>query len=223
VSNTFKSFRGVVGRESDTIVNVINQQLKDLYSVDVVTGLPIFRVVWSEDQFEKRHGTFDDFLPGTQIYLRTVTETREVPKYRQWIHGRHILERLVVVPECNRAELPANKISYEPLWVFRKGDDNETPEGYLPPRLDACKFIIDSVLAAQATATMMITGEEKRDRPNLARYKDPAAGKTTEEIVAHKNKKIDGLVEELFGDESGLMGATLPGGNAIIVPQSFKE
>jgi len=211
-------------RESESIVKVINKQLKDLYSVDIVTGLPIFRVVWSEDEFEHRHGTFDDFLPGTNIYLGTKTETRYLPKYRQWIHGRHILERLVLVPECNQAELPAAKISYEPLWVFRKGDDNETPDGYLPPRLDACKFIIDAVLAAQATATMMITGTEKRDRPSLSRYKDPAAGKSTEEILAFKQQKIDGIVEELYGDESGLMGATLPGGNGIIVPHSqFKE
>lgn len=211
-------------RESQSIVDVINKQLKDLYSVDIVTGLPIFRVVWSEDEFEHRHGTFDDFVPGTNIYLGSKTETRYLPKYRQWIHGRHILERLVLVPECNQSELPAAKISYEPLWVFRKGDDNETPEGYLPPRLDACKFIIDAVLAAQATATMMITGTEKRDRPSLSRYKDPAAGKSAEELVAHKQKKIDGLVEELYGDESGLMGATLPGGGGIIVPHSpFKE
>lgn len=207
-------------RESESIVKVINSQLKDLYGVDIVTGLPIFRVVWSDDEMEYRHGTFDDFIPGTQIYIRTVTETRHLPKYRQWIHGRHILERLVLVPEFQQAELPAAKISYEPLWVFRKGDDNETPEGYLPPRLDAAKFIIDSVLAAQGATTMMITSNPK---PSLARYKDPAAGKTTEEIVAHKQKEIDGIVEELFGDESGLMGATLPGGNSIIVPQTFTK
>lgn len=210
-------------KESQSIVDVINTQLKDLYGQDIVIGLPIFRIVWSEDEYEMRHGTYDDFLPGTQIYLRTVTETRHVPKYRQWIHGRHILERLVLVPEFQQSELPAAKISYEPLWVFRKGDDNETPEGYLPPRLDACKFIIDSILAAQAITTMMITGTEQRDRPTLARYKDPAAGKGTEEIVAHKKKEIDSITEELFGDESGLMGATLPGGNAIIVPQTFKK
>jgi hypothetical protein len=212
-------------RESESIVKVINSQLRDLYGSDIVTGLSIFRVVWSEDEFEHRYGTFDDFLPGTDIYLGTKTETRYLPKYRQWIHGRHILERLVLVPECNQAELPAAKISYEPLWVFRKGDDNETPDGYLPPRLDACKFIIDAVLSAQATATMMITGTEQRDRPSLSRYKDPAAGKSTEEIVEHKRKEIDELTNQLYGDETGLLGQTLSrnqgGGSAIIVPHSF--
>jgi len=211
-------------RESESIVKVINSQLKDLYGIDIVTGLPIFRIVWSDDEMEHRNGTFDDYT-STGIYIRTVTETRYLPKYRQWIHGRHILERLVLVPESQQQELPAAKISYEPLWVFRKGDDNETPEGYLPPRLDACKFIVDSVLAAQAVSTMMLTGKEQRNKSSLARYKDPAAGKSTEEIIAHKKKQIDNIVEELYGDETGLMGSTLSrnqgGGETIIVPHPF--
>lgn len=207
-------------RESQSIVDVINSQLRDLYGCDIVTGMSIFRVIWSEDQFEKRYGTYDDFVPGTQIYLRTVTEVREVPKYRQWIHAKHLLERLVLVPEFQANELPTSKISYEPLWVFETGKGD-----YLPPRLDACKFVIDGVLTAQAVATMVITGTEQKDRPSLARYKDPAAGKSTEEIVEHKKKKIDSLVNELYGDETGLMGSTLSknqgGGEAIIVPHKW--
>jgi len=213
-------------REAESIVKVINSQLKDLYGVDIVTGLPIFRVIWSDDEMEHRHGTFDD-ITANGIYLKTVTETRYLPKYKQWIHGRHILERLVLVPEFQRHELPASNMSYEPLHVFRKGDDNETVDGYLPPRLDVAKFIVDSVLAVQAYSTMMITGHANPDRPTLARYKDPAAGKSTEEIVEHKRKEIDGLVNELFGDETGLMGQTLSrnqgGGEAIIVPHTYTK
>lgn len=205
-------------REAEVIVQVINQQLKDLYSVDIVTGLPIFRVVWSEDQFEKRYGTFTDYVPGTNIFLREVTEVREVPKYRQWIHGKHILERLVLVPPQNMVELVEAQISYEPLWTFEDRNKN-----YLPPRLDACKFIIDAVLAAQAVNKMMIDGSEQKDNQGgLARYVDPASGKSTEELVAHKNAKIDGLVNELFGDASGLLGDTLDAsGSSIIMPQNF--
>ena len=212
-------------RESESIVKVINSQLKDLYGSDIVTGLPIFRVVWSEDQVEKRHGTFVDYVPNTEIYLRTVTEVREVPKYKQWIHGRHILERLVVVPEVNRAELPASKISYEPLWVFRKGDDNETEEGYLPPALDKCQFIIDSVLSAQIVYKMMITGSESKDRMPLERYKDPDS--SPEAHIENTKSRINSLMEELYGDESNLMGQTLSrnqgGGSAVVVPSNYKE
>jgi len=169
---------------------------------------------------EKRYGTFDDFLPGTQIFLRTVTETREVPKYRQWIHNKHILERLVLVPEFQQHELPSSKVSYEPLWVFEDRVGN-----YLPPRLDAAKFIIDGVLEAQIVNTMMITGKESQDKPNLARYIDPEG--TTEGAKAFRKQEIDGMVEELFGDETGLMGQTLSrsqgGGQAIIVPHNYKD
>lgn len=206
-------------RESQSIVDVINTQLKDLYGVDIVTGLPIFRVVWSEDEMEHRHGTFDDLFPGTQIFMRTVTETRHVPKYRQYIHAKHILERLVLVPEFQQAELPAAKISYEPLWIFQDKNDE-----YLPPRLDAAQFVIDTVLSAQAVNTMMITGSEKLDKP-LARYIDPLKGKSAAEMAEIKSKEIDGLVDELYGEETGLMGSTLSrgqgGGETIIVPRNY--
>lgn len=209
-------------RETQIIVDVINNQLRDIYGSDIVTGLSIFRVVWSEEQLEKRYGTFTDFVPGTDIFLRTITETREVPKYRQWIHEKHILERLVVVPEFQQQELPGSKISYEPLWVFENRYGN-----YLPPRLDACKFIIDGVLAAQAVTTMMITGNEKRDRTTLAKYIDPDAGKNSEELKSNYDNKINGIVNELYGDETGLMGQTFSrnqgGGSAIIVPHTYKE
>jgi hypothetical protein len=206
-------------RESQVIVDVINQQLRDLYGSDIVTGQSIFRVSWSEDEFEYRYGTYTDFVPGTNIFLRTATEIRYVPKYRQWIHSKHLLERLVLVPELNAHELPGSKTSYEPLWVFedKKGD-------YLPPRLDACKFIIDSVLSAQSIHKALITGNEKVDRP-LKRYTDPQEGKSTEELAEMHRKKIDGIVNELFGDETGLLGMTLSrnqgGGETIIVPNNY--
>ncbi len=68
-------------------VDRINNQLKDLFGIDTVTGLQIFRIVYSEDQLEKRYGTYDDYTKGG-LYIRTVTEVREVPKYRQWIQKR---------------------------------------------------------------------------------------------------------------------------------------
>lgn len=211
MSNPFKTIHSAIRREDQVLVDVMNNQLKDLFGLDTVTGLPIFRIVWSEDETEVRHGTFTDFVPGTDIFLRTVTETRTVPKYRQWVQAKHILERLVVVPEVNRADLPNNKVSYEPLWVFEDKNGN-----YLPPRLDACKFIIDTVLDAQAVHTMMITGAEKVDR-RLPRYTNPDG--TQEQELANRAKRIDGIAEELFGDESSLGTETFTeSGRTIIVP-----
>ena len=168
----------------------VNNGLKNLFGIDTISGLPIWRVVFSEDQFEKRLGTYDDFSKAG-LYLRTVTEVREVPKYRQWIKEKYVLEQLVVIPEASSGELPAAKISYEPLWVFQDGNGN-----YLPPRSDACKLIVDTVYAA--------TGKS-----SLAKYKDPEG--TAEEALELKKIQIDKIEEELFGEESSLNGAIVHG------------
>lgn len=183
-------------------VESINNQLVNLFGVDTLTGLPMWRIVFSEDQFEKRLGTYDDYSPAG-LYLRTVTEVREVPKYRQWIKAKYVLENLVVVPEANQGDLPSSRLSYEPIWVF------QTEGGeYLPPRLDAAKFIIDNVYAAKG-------GD------NLIKYKDPMAGLTGEDLVAYHDDRIGKLQDELFGDETWV-GDALAHREAIVVPHTFK-
>lgn len=157
-------------------IESINKQLIDLFGIDTITGLAMWRVVWSNDQREKRYGTYDDFTPGG-LYIRTVTEVREVQKY-PWIRERFILERLCVVPEVNANDLPTSKLSYEVMWVF----ENDRRE-YLPPRVDACKFVIDTVLAAMG-------------KSDLVKYKE--SEKTEEERIEAVNK----LQEELFGNET---------------------
>lgn len=190
--------------ESQAIVDVINKSLKDLYSVDIVTGQPIFRVVYSEDQFEKRW--MDTTDSGIQLLNR---ELREVPKYRQWLQNKHLLERLVVVPEINANDLPGQKLSYEPLFVFESGNGD-----YLPPTLQICKFCIDNVLAAQAEIKYMQTGKVSKDRHLMAKYKE-----TNEEHLKKQKDRIDSIQNELYGDESGLLGMTLnESGPTIIVP-----
>lgn len=184
-------------------IEKINNQLINLYGIDTITGMAMWRVVWSEDQFEHRRGTYDDYSPAG-IYLRTVTEVRYVPKYRQWITEKYILERLVVIPEINQGDLPATKLSYEPIYSF------ETNSGkYLPPRIDACEFIIDTVLSAQG-------------KSSLAKYKDPLSGLSNEDYVEMKNKEINTLQDELFGNETDT-GDAIAHGEAIIVPHNYTK
>ncbi|MET0787060.1 MAG: hypothetical protein ABWY25_10175 [Paenisporosarcina sp.] len=184
-------------------IESLNRQLIDLYGIDTVTGDAMWRIVWSDDQWEHRHGLYEDYSPGG-IYLRTVEETRWVPKYRQWIQQKYVLERLVLVPEMNIGDLPATKLSYEPIYTF------ETPGGsYLPPRLDAAKFIIDTLMAAQG-------------KGNLAKYKDPFNGLNADDYAEMKKKEINDLQTELFGNETAV-GDSLAHGEAIIVPRNFKE
>lgn len=184
-------------------IDTINRQLIDLYGIDTITGLPMWRVVWSEDQFEHRHGTYDDFTPAG-IYLRTVTEVRYVPKYRQWIQNKYVLERLVLIPEINEGELPAVKLSYEPMYPFQTNSGQ-----YLPPRLDACQFVIDTVLASQG-------------KSSLAKYKDPVSGLNSEDYLEMKRQEIDNLQDELFGNETDT-GDAMAHGEAIIVPRNYEK
>lgn len=184
-------------------VESINRQLIDLYGIDTITGQPMWRVMWSNDQYEYRHGTYDDYTPAG-IYLKTVTETRYVPKYKQWIPNKYVLEKLVVIPEVSSGDLPATRLSYEPMYPF------ETNSGqYLPPRLDACQFVIETVLSAQG-------------KSSLAKYKDPANGLTGEDYAEMKSKELDTLQKELFGNETDV-GDAIAHNEAIIVPRNYKR
>lgn len=181
-------------------IETINQFLRDNYGIDTDDSLPIFRVVWSEDQFEKRLTEYTD----TGIRLLT-PEVRELPKY-SYLKDVYVLERRVLVPEMNQKELAGLQKSYEPLWNFKQEDD--TP---IPPTIAGCKFIIDAVYAAMG-------------KKNLSKYKDPMEGLTAQEAYELNRQRIDKITEELFGDESSLGGEThTAGGSAIIMPSNYMK
>jgi hypothetical protein len=189
--------------ETTEKIESLNRQLIDLFGIDTITGQPIWRIVWSEEQYEWRYGTYDD-ITEYGLYLRTVTETRFVPKYRQWIQNKYVLERLVVIPESSSGDLPATKLSYEPIYPFQTNSGQ-----YLPPRLDAAQFVIETVLSAMG-------------KSSLAKYADPVNGLTGEDYVEMKNKELDILQEDLFGNETDT-GDALAHGEAIIVPRNYKK
>lgn len=174
-------------------IESLNRQLVDLYGIDTITGRPIFRIVWSEDQFEKRMTKFTD--EGLEMLY---PEVRELPKYRQWIQNKFILERLVLIPQINQEELPVEKLSYEPVWVFEDNKGNP-----LPPRMDASKLVIDSMYAALG-------------KQSMAKYVDNT---NTPEAKAARILKIE---EELFGNESNV-GDALAHNQAVIVPRKFDK
>jgi len=158
--------------EINESVESINRQLQDTFGVDSISGQPIWRIVWSEDQFEKRLCEYTD--SGIQLLT---PELREVPKYRQWIPNKWVLEQLVIVPEVNLMELGGKKISYEPMFPFEDKNGN-----YLPPDLEVAKFVINSVYAAMG-------------KSSLAKYKEDLTPEAREERLQH-------LERELFGNET---------------------
>ena len=181
-------------------IDYINKSLRDFFGNDIVTGLSMFRVVWSEEQFEKRRGTYDDYTPAG-LYICTVTEVREVPKYNQWIKERYVLERLVAIPEISQDDLPVSRISYEPLWVFE-----DVKGTYLPPKLTACKLVIDTVYASMG-------------RGLLAKYKDP--DNSTEAERENTRSRVAKIQDELFGDET-IISDALARKEGIVVPHTYK-
>lgn len=176
-------------------IETINDLLETHFGIDTISGIPIWRVVWSEDQFEKR---LVDTTPSGVLLLKP--EVREVPKYRQWVQEKYVLERLVLVPDVDKETLPSQKVSYEPMWVFQDNKGNP-----LPPRFEYCQLIVDTVYAALG-------------KSSLAKYIHPGADEVEPEVAIAKQKaRIDNVCQELFGDESGLDGS-LVHGEGIVVP-----
>lgn len=198
-------------------VEIINKQLIDEYGIDTVTGKPIFRVVWNTDQMEKVYGTFTDYTEGG-LFIREVTEARIVPKYRGFPKDRYVLERLVQVPIQQQDQLLGLKISYEGLYTYCDNQAN-----FLPPIWKATKFLIDAVLAAQSTLKKMIDPSDKSDRVSLNKYKNDDPEYSQEASIEYRKNLAKEVENELFGNQSGLMGATLPGGNAIVVPHNYEK
>ncbi len=109
---------------------------------------PRFRVVFSEDQYEKRWTEFTD--EGFELLH---PEVRLLPKYKQFIREKYILERLV--PVVGETDL-LTKISYEPAWVFQDKNGN-----YLPPFFEGCRYVIDSMYQAIGRANTFTKYKDK--------------------------------------------------------------
>ncbi len=176
-------------------LTTINEYLARNWGIDTEDKEPIYRVVWGPDQFEKRLMTSTD--AGIQLLT---PEVRTVPKYH-YLPDAFILERRALIPESQAKELPGIHKSYEPLWVFIDAEGNP-----VRPTILGCKFVIDCVNAAIG-------------KKSMAKYKDPNVGETPEESYAIHQARIQQLQDQLFGNESGLMGETTTGsGSSIIVP-----
>ncbi len=161
-----------------------NSQLIDEFGIEIVNSLPIWRVSWAPEQFEKRFGTWEDYMGD--IFIKEVTEMREVKKYPHLTH-HYVLERLVLVPASQQKEMCGAKISYEPIHPFWDNNMN-----YLPPNWDVCKFIVDTVYAAMGHGS-------------LKKYVDPDAdGNNGLEV---KKQRVKRIYDGLYGNETHVTDA----------------
>lgn len=175
-------------------IETLNQRLEDFYGRDSDTGKPIFRIVWANAETEKR--MMDDTDTGVKLLYPAIREVRKYP----YLKDLYVLERLVVVPEMNLVELPATKLSYEPLWAFR-----DLNERFIYPSWDAAKFIVDTLYAALGKSSLKKYVEDEKN--------------TTKE---GREERIKDLQGELFGNETDA-GDALRYREGVVVPTNYTK
>jgi len=100
---------------------------------------PLFRLVWSDDEYELRKGTFGRFYGGEKISEYEAVEYR--PKY-SWLKERWVLEQWFGPQVTYMKELPESKSgSYEPIYVFESHAGSP-----LPLNLEVVAFIVKNAL-----------------------------------------------------------------------------
>ena len=155
-------------------ISAINKRLLDHYG-RFEDGRANWRVVWSDDQLEKRWVTSTD-----EGFLLNSPMIAEVPKY-SYIQHRYILEHLMPVGNFIESDL-VDKTSYEPLYTFEDNQGNPLP------------VIWDAIflLVRQVNENILNAGKK-------GPYKEPyGMGNTAEEIIM----RVEKLQEQLFGNET---------------------
>lgn len=166
-------------------INRINKALKS-YGLNP-QGQAIFRVVWSDEQFENRKGIFEEYCSG--IYLRTVVGIEKKRKY-SYIKSRWIFEKWLSPERVYTPDLPDTvNGSYECIYVFQDKNGNS-----LPLDLEICQFI----------AYTLSKNRDRLKEKNLI-----------EDELQRKEKKLDQLDVDILDDASPLMATQLHIGEAI--------
>ena len=159
-------------------IEYINEQLIKLYGNEpYADDKPRFQVVFSDDCYEKRLTEQTD--EGFDLLY---PEVRLLPKYKHYIKSKYVLERLVPIDSDN-TDLTV-KVGYEPAHVFMDSKGN-----YLPPKLDMCCVVCDSLLQAAGHKT------------GVRKYNDP------EVDPEYRDKLIKEMEDQLFGNETEAMDA----------------
>lgn len=163
-------------------MKVLNSRLIDYFG-KFESGDANFRIVWSDDETEKR--LVSHTVNGVELLF---PEMAIVPKYA-YIKARFILERIVPIPNIDSPEMLDKKLSYEPIWVFENAK-NEA----LAPNWEVTNILIRTLLDQNLY----------RNGP----YKiAEGEGNTTEELEYRAEK----MEELLFGDESAISTALAQG------------
>lgn len=106
------------------LVNNINKRLQTVHGVNDY-GQPMFRIVFSDDQLEKRFGKYAEFYGP--IFIREFSGLRENKKY-WYIQHKWVLERWMPSLSVYDRMIPGtSEGSYEPIYVFQDANGNPLP------------------------------------------------------------------------------------------------
>lgn len=107
--------RGEAMQSASIEAKAINQKLLEAYGKHLSADKANFRVVWSEDQLEKRFGVFNVYY--NDMFVREETGIREVAKY-EYLDHQWVVERMH--PNYHKDVMEGSYV-YEPLWAFPRG------------------------------------------------------------------------------------------------------
>lgn len=172
-----------------------NALLADKFGIDSITGLPMWRISWAQDHYNKMYGTFNDFT-REGIFLRTVTEVREIPKYPH-LKGLYILELLQIIPDVNMRDLPTGRLSYECMHPYM----HAVTEKYLPPNWLFTEWVIDCYYAGIG-------------KQSLHKYVDPEADGNNG--LEESKRRCQEIMNYLYGNDTEVSDA-LTYGNGVFL------
>lgn len=185
-----------------------NIMLREKYGLDPLSGLPNWRVAWAPSLFNKQYGTFRDFTENG-LFIREVTEVREVPKYN-YLKDLYVLERLMPVPSQNEHQLPGAALTYECMHPYM----HKVNKTYLPPNWVFTEWVIDCYYAHIGTKSLRkYLSDEGTDVPESLRG------------IEAKRKRVAEITAYLYGNETSTTDAMSYGSGVVnkSEPHHFKE
>ena len=174
-------------------VRRINKELK-VYGSNL-QGKPIFRVVFSNDQIEKRRAARNVFSDSGQIFLRREVGVFELPKY-PWIVNKWILERWYPAEKTYHPDIISSREGdYVCIYVYQDGDGN-----YLSPLLKVAQIVVRHILnprrfsqALSEDADREAKQDSKEDEETFAKVREhyeQTAMTSDQSMIAVPNKEF---------------------------------
>jgi hypothetical protein len=162
-------------------IETLNRRLTERLGT-FLDGSPKYRLVWSDDQYEKRFGEFEEFC-GT-IYLRTFVGVREVPKY-PYAKSCWILEKCIPIPEAHKNELFTGSLySWEPFYAFVDPQGNP-----LAPNWRMIEVLCAAIEGGPVKRTDGdFVQEENKDRAeDVKKFEEEIGASQRSELFAHES------------------------------------